>query len=110
MPREIEKIDYCPTSPSDCGYFIRIRYVYNWVLCENGIGTVEDEKKAFQWYLKSAEGGDNLKLAEVGKEIGLEQQTMKRMHSNDEEKGFQCHLKSDEGGIVMEKLVLGFFV
>ncbi|RHZ82064.1 hypothetical protein Glove_114g176 [Diversispora epigaea] len=55
---------------------------------QHGIGTTKDKKKAFQWYLKSAEGGNHMGQRNLGccyqQGIG----TIK-----DEEKAFQWYLR-----------------
>ncbi|RHZ79963.1 hypothetical protein Glove_139g258 [Diversispora epigaea] len=59
----------------------------------NGIGTTKDEEKAFQWYMKSAEGGNCSGQNNLGdcyrNGIGT---------TTDEEKAFQWFMKSAEGG------------
>ncbi|RHZ72881.1 hypothetical protein Glove_236g22 [Diversispora epigaea] len=59
----------------------------------NGIGTTKDEEKAFQWYLKSAEGGNSIGQFNLGNcyENGIGT-------TKDEEKAFQWYLNSAEGG------------
>ncbi|RHZ73726.1 hypothetical protein Glove_229g102 [Diversispora epigaea] len=59
----------------------------------NGIGTTKDEKKAFQWYVKSAEGGNIIGQNTLGECYYYGNGTTK-----DEEKAFQWYLKSAEGG------------
>ncbi|RHZ55008.1 hypothetical protein Glove_421g46 [Diversispora epigaea] len=67
-----------------------------------GIGTAKDEKKAFQWYLRSAEGGNSCGQQKLGyfyqNGIGT---------TKDEEKAFQWYLKSAEGGNHMGQNNLG---
>ncbi|RHZ85573.1 hypothetical protein Glove_64g91 [Diversispora epigaea] len=62
------------------------------------IGTIKDEKKAFHWYLESAEKGNNVVQYDVGCCYLNEIETME-----DEEKAFQWYLKSAEGGNNEEK-------
>ncbi|RHZ89438.1 hypothetical protein Glove_14g36 [Diversispora epigaea] len=70
---------------------------------EYGIGTKKDEDKAFQWYLKSAEGGNHMRQNKLGycyqHGIGT---------TKDEEKAFQWYLKSAEGGNNMGQNNLGY--
>ncbi|RHZ64401.1 hypothetical protein Glove_325g31 [Diversispora epigaea] len=59
----------------------------------NGIGTVKDEGKAFHWYLKSAEGENHGGQYNLGYCYQNGIGTIK-----DKEKAFQWYLKSAEGG------------
>ncbi|RHZ74817.1 hypothetical protein Glove_219g162 [Diversispora epigaea] len=67
-----------------------------------GSGTTEDEGKAFQWYLKSAEGGDSDGQYSLGycyqNGIGT---------TKDEEKAFRWYLKSAEAGNLLGQNNLG---
>ncbi|RHZ83839.1 hypothetical protein Glove_87g38 [Diversispora epigaea] len=67
--------------------------VHSWNSLSMRIGTTKDEKKAFQWYLKSAEGGNSEAMFEFGNRYEYGIGTTK-----DEEKVFQWYLKSAEGG------------
>ncbi|RHZ79193.1 hypothetical protein Glove_151g16 [Diversispora epigaea] len=66
----------------------------------NGIGTTKDEKKAFQWYLKSAEGGDS------GAHLGLLYEEGVGT-TKDHRKAFQWYFKSAEGGYSSGQYNLG---
>ncbi|RHZ88802.1 hypothetical protein Glove_21g166 [Diversispora epigaea] len=75
---------------------------YNLGYCyHNGIGTTKDEKKAFQWYLKSAEGGSSRGQYNLGYYYH---------NGKDEKKAFQWYLKLSEGGNQKEKNNLGIFI
>ncbi|RHZ64743.1 hypothetical protein Glove_320g193 [Diversispora epigaea] len=62
-------------------------------VCSTEIGTTRDEEKAFQWYLKSAKGGNSYGQFILG---GCYRQGIGT--TKDEEKAFQWYLKSAEGG------------
>ncbi|RHZ83587.1 hypothetical protein Glove_91g45 [Diversispora epigaea] len=67
-----------------------------------GTGVTKDEEKAFQWFLKSSEGGNHFGQYSLGtcyyEGIGI---------TKDEEKAFQWSLKSAEGGNSHGQCLLG---
>ncbi|RHZ57536.1 hypothetical protein Glove_386g18 [Diversispora epigaea] len=70
---------------------------------QQGIGTTKDEEKAFEWYMKSAEGGSNRGQFSLGNcyrdGIGI---------TKDEEKAFRWYMKSAEGGNSSAQTLIGF--
>ncbi|RHZ78315.1 hypothetical protein Glove_166g17 [Diversispora epigaea] len=67
-----------------------------------GIGTAKNEKRAFRWYLKSAEGGNSYGQMLLGNCYQYGIGTVK-----DEEKAFRWYLKSAEGGNSDGQVILG---
>ncbi|RHZ89379.1 hypothetical protein Glove_15g26 [Diversispora epigaea] len=59
---------------------------------QHGIGTTKDEVKAFQWYLKSAKGGNHM---EQNNRVNCYHDGIGTL--KDEEKAFQSYIKSAEG-------------
>ncbi|POG74181.1 hypothetical protein GLOIN_2v1578427 [Rhizophagus irregularis DAOM 181602=DAOM 197198] len=61
--------------------------------CDHGCGVTKDEKKAFELYLKSAEGGYKHAIKNVGVRYFNGQGTLK-----DENKAFEWHLRAAKKG------------
>ncbi|RHZ84454.1 hypothetical protein Glove_81g71 [Diversispora epigaea] len=59
----------------------------------NGTGTAKDDEKAFQWYMKSAEGGNHTAQCSLGYRYENGIGTTKY-----EKKAFQWYMKSAKGG------------
>ncbi|RHZ45721.1 hypothetical protein Glove_658g12 [Diversispora epigaea] len=70
----------------------------------NGIRTIKDEVKAYQWYLKSAEGENHAGQNNLGNCYRNGSGTTK-----DEEKAFQWYLKSAKGGNHTGQYNLGYY-